>query len=814
MPRGTARFAAATSCGLLAVPLFVSPAKQGAPVARLNAASQVGSAIAQASASQQSQLPVLALSLAGAGAAAAAAARGRGRVQRAAFDPTVELGAQAPVRFWDPLGFCDDGDEAAFRRRRAVELKHGRVAMLAMVGLVAPDFVRLPFEACQGSDLNVVAAHNKLIGPGLGEGPMWWLLVFCSVIESSRFKQLGLGFEKLTLENAGDLGFGNGFLPKSEEGIVQTKIKELKNGRLAMMAFSGAITQAVLWDATTFPWVPPNAVAEPQMLSTSFAGGLTGSGYHGWGEYEWDPAELAARYPEHLPWYREAELKHGRVAMLAMVGLVAPDFFRLPFEQCDQGGLNIVTAHNKLIGPGLGEGPMWWLLVFCSVVESLRFKQLGLGFEKLTLESAGDIGFGNGFLPKSEEGIAQVKTKELKNGRLAMLAFSGVITQAVLWDATTFPWVPANAVGEAQMLSGGFSGGLAGSGYHGWGEYEWDPAELSVRYPEHLPWYREAELKHGRVAMLAMVGLLAPDFFRLPFEQCEQGGLDIVSAHNKLIGPGLGEGPMWWLLVFCSVIESLRFKQLGLGFEKLTLENAGDIGFGNGFLPKSEEGIAQVKTKELKNGRLAMLAFSGAITQAVLWDATRFPWVPAGAVAEEQMLSGPFAGGLAGSDYHGWGKYEWDPAGFTTRYPEHMPWYREAELKHGRVAMLAMVGLVAPDFFRLPFEACEGSDLNMVAAHNKLIGPGLGEGPMWWLLVFCSVIESLRFKQMGLAFEKLTLDNAGDLGFGNGFLPKSEEGIAQVKTKELKNGRLAMMAFSGAITQGVLWDATHFPWTP
>ena len=38
-------------------------------------------------------------------------------------------------------------------------------------------------------------------------------------------------------------------------------------------------------------------------------------------------------------------------------------------------------------------------------------------------------------------------------------------------------------------------------------------------------------------------------------------------VHNKLIGPGLGEGPMWWLLVFCSVIESLRFKQLGLGFE-------------------------------------------------------------------------------------------------------------------------------------------------------------------------------------------------------------------------------------------------------
>mmetsp|Transcript_85364 Transcript_85364/g.269062 ORF Transcript_85364/g.269062 Transcript_85364/m.269062 type:complete len:280 (+) Transcript_85364:92-931(+) len=184
------------------------------------------------------------------------------------------------------------------------------------------------------------------------------------------------------------------------------------------------------------------------------------------------------------------------------------------------------------------------------------------------------------------------------------------------------------AVAEAQLTTGSFAGGLVGSDGHGWGRYEWDPLELSTRYPEHLPWYREAELKHGRVAMLAMVGLIAPDFVRLPFEACQKADLDIVNAHNKLIGPGLGEGPMWWLLVFCSVIESLRFKQLGLGFEKLTLENAGDIGFGNGFLPKSAEGVAQMKTKELKNGRLAMLAFSGAITQGVSWDVHHFPWAP------------------------------------------------------------------------------------------------------------------------------------------------------------------------------------------
>merc|ERR1712012_976452 len=40
-----------------------------------------------------------------------------------------ELGVQAPVGFWDPFGMTKDGDVEAFKRRRATELKNGRVAM-------------------------------------------------------------------------------------------------------------------------------------------------------------------------------------------------------------------------------------------------------------------------------------------------------------------------------------------------------------------------------------------------------------------------------------------------------------------------------------------------------------------------------------------------------------------------------------------------------------------------------------------------------------------------------------------------------------
>merc|ERR1739845_77860 len=45
-----------------------------------------------------------------------------------------ELGVQAPVGYWDPLGLGKDGDADVFRRRRVSEIKHGRIAMISTIG--------------------------------------------------------------------------------------------------------------------------------------------------------------------------------------------------------------------------------------------------------------------------------------------------------------------------------------------------------------------------------------------------------------------------------------------------------------------------------------------------------------------------------------------------------------------------------------------------------------------------------------------------------------------------------------------------------
>merc|ERR1711988_391662 len=81
-----------------------------------------------------------------------------------------ELGVQAPVGFFDPLGMTKDGDVEAFKRRRATELKNGRVAMLACMGYIVPEYSRFP-GFCSPSKLvtfdeipNGLAAINKVPG--------------------------------------------------------------------------------------------------------------------------------------------------------------------------------------------------------------------------------------------------------------------------------------------------------------------------------------------------------------------------------------------------------------------------------------------------------------------------------------------------------------------------------------------------------------------------------------------------------------------------------------------------------------------------
>ena len=75
-----------------------------------------------------------------------------------------EIGVVAPLGFYDPLGLLDNADEERFERLRYVELKHGRICMLAVLGhIVTAAGIRLPGEISFGLPFADVPAGLKAL---------------------------------------------------------------------------------------------------------------------------------------------------------------------------------------------------------------------------------------------------------------------------------------------------------------------------------------------------------------------------------------------------------------------------------------------------------------------------------------------------------------------------------------------------------------------------------------------------------------------------------------------------------------------------
>ncbi|CAE8620827.1 unnamed protein product [Polarella glacialis] len=72
----------------------------------------------------------------------------------------------------------------------------------------------------------------------------------------------------------------------------------------------------------------------------------------------------------------------------------------------------------------------------------------------------------------------------------------------------------------------------------------------------------------------------------------------------------------------------------------------GDLNFGKTFLPKDKAQEMAIRTKELQNGRLAMLGIGGMIHHNIVVKAGLFPLIPDGWTGPESIIgSTPFAGG-------------------------------------------------------------------------------------------------------------------------------------------------------------------------
>jgi hypothetical protein len=132
---------------------------------------------------------------------------------------------------------------------------------------------------------------------------------------------------------------------------------------------------------------------------------------------------------------REAELKHGRICMLATLGFIATNFYHLPG---DMHAVSSVAAHDAAVQTGAMSQLLMWISMF-EIVSTKAVIEMTEG--EGSGRAPGDFGFDplNFYKGKSDKVKADLALKELKNGRLSMLAFSGLVTQAVL-TGKDFPY--------------------------------------------------------------------------------------------------------------------------------------------------------------------------------------------------------------------------------------------------------------------------------------------------------------------------------------------------------------------------------------
>jgi len=375
------------------------------------------------------------------------AARSSGRQQRT---QTRAAGICLPLtEKFDPLNL--GSTDAKMDRYTAVEIKHGRISMIACVGYVMPEVFRFP--GCESFE-NGLAALDSI-------PPEGWIQLFAfvgahEVIVKPRADGLG----------SFDLGLGTELLDGiTEEELERRQTVERNNGRLAMIGIMGLMVQDGMFGTnpiallkqggwwgpsvdyfikdipicmgTSLCAAPENsldsstALRAEQKMSAAVPFLNNPEVLDGWvgGEKGFDPLNVTDALPVYL--VREAELKHGRVCMLATVGWIATDLgVRFPGEVFQN--VSTVEAHNAMVKAGI-MGPFLATIAAYEVYGGWLCLQ---GFEGNVNREAGDFFLGKNFLPKEEDKAKEMKLKELENGRLAMLAFSGICTQAVLTNST------------------------------------------------------------------------------------------------------------------------------------------------------------------------------------------------------------------------------------------------------------------------------------------------------------------------------------------------------------------------------------------
>jgi len=146
-----------------------------------------------------------------------------------------------------------------------------------------------------------------------------------------------------------------------------------------------------------------------------------------------------------LLWYREAELMHGRICMVAVVGFIAPGFGTFGGNEWTDsfGYTNPLEAIN-----GAPSASLFQIFAFMSAMELRRVSIIledGPNYVAGNAQRWGQGGFNPFGFDYTPEEYAEKQLQEIKHARLAMVGLLGLIFQA-----------NASGVGVVEQLSAAF----------------------------------------------------------------------------------------------------------------------------------------------------------------------------------------------------------------------------------------------------------------------------------------------------------------------------------------------------------------------
>jgi len=157
----------------------------------------------------------------------------------------LELGVTEPLGVFDPLGWLDTEPEA-FERRRAVERKHGRIAMAAIVGVIVHnnhivfDGYLSPSQDLKFSDVPTgMAGIATVPSAGLAQIFLFVALIELAWLPASKYDgDYGVGWFGRDIEDP-------------EEKARKLNV-ELNNGRAAMLGIFGNMVGEQLTGQTMY----------------------------------------------------------------------------------------------------------------------------------------------------------------------------------------------------------------------------------------------------------------------------------------------------------------------------------------------------------------------------------------------------------------------------------------------------------------------------------------------------------------------------------------------------------------------------------